>query len=525
MATQGAKKRPVVLIVLDGWGYRAEREGNAIAMSRTPTWDALWNGHPRTLLEASGLAVGLPRGQMGNSEVGHLNLGAGRVVPQDIVRIDAAIESGEFFRNDVFVDLCRETKKRSATLHLVGLIGSGGVHAVDRHLFALINLASRLEVPHVAIHALLDGRDTMPRSALRYMEETLTHASRKAVIASLGGRYYGMDRDKRWDRTKLWYDAMALGVGPQAEDPVAAIRAAYDRGESDEFVKPVVIAKNGKPVAPMRDGDGVIFFNYRADRMRQLVRAVTSPDFDAFEIDKRPAVNAVSMTMYDETFTIPVAFPPLVLAQIVAEVLADRGCTQFRTAETEKYAHVTYFFNGGFESPYRGEIRELVPSQKVATYDLAPEMSAKPLTEVLCRATKSRDHDFILCNYANGDMVGHTGVMPAVIKAVETVDECLGRVLSVAADSDVRVIVTADHGNCEMMIDPETGGPHTAHTTNPVPFIVIDPDGERPLRDGGALGDVGPTLLTMMGIEQPAEMTGRDLRQAHSHSPRAGVHP
>ena len=275
----------------------------------------------------------------------------------------------------------------------------------------------------------------------------------------------------------------------------------------------------------MRDGDGVIFFNYRADRMRQLVRATTIPDFDAFEIDDRPKVNAVSMTQYDETFTIPVAFPPLVMSQIVAEVLADHDKTQFRTAETEKYAHVTYFFNGGIESPYRGEVRELVPSQKVATYDLAPEMSARPLTEVLCRAMRSREHDFILCNYANGDMVGHTGIIPAVIKAVETVDECLGRVLSVAGDAGTRVIVTADHGNCEMMIDPETGGPHTAHTTNPVPFIIVDPDGERPLRSGGALGDVGPTLLTMMGIEQPAEMTGRDLRQAHSHSPRAGVHP
>jgi len=525
MATQGAKKRPVVLIVLDGWGYRAEREGNAIAMARTPTWDALWKGHPRTLLEASGLAVGLPRGQMGNSEVGHLNLGAGRVVPQDIVRIDAAVESGDFFRNEVFVDLCRETKERSATLHLVGLIGNGGVHAVDRHLFALINLASRLEVPRVATHALLDGRDTMPRSALRYMQETLTRASGKAVIASLGGRYYGMDRDKRWDRTKLWYDAMALGRGPQAQDPVAAIQAAYDRGESDEFVKPVVIAQDGTPVAPMRDGDGVIFFNYRADRMRQLVRAVTSDEFEGFEIAKRPKVRAASMTMYDETFTIPVAFPPLVLSQIVAEVLAEHGRTQFRTAETEKYAHVTYFFNGGFESPYRGEIRELVPSQKVATYDLAPEMSANPVTDVLCRAIRSREHDFILCNYANGDMVGHTGVIPAAITAVETVDACLGRVLTVADEVGARVIVTADHGNCEMMIDPDTGGPHTAHTTNPVPLVIVDPDGEPPLRGGGALGDVGPTLLTMLGLEQPVEMTGRDLRQAHAHTPRAGVHP
>jgi 2,3-bisphosphoglycerate-independent phosphoglycerate mutase len=511
MATTG--KRTVVLLVLDGWGYRAEREGNAIAMANTPTWDALWSRHPRTLLDASGLAVGLPRGQMGNSEVGHLNLGAGRVVPQDIVRIDTSIQTGEFFRNEVFTLLCRAVRHRGGTLHLVGLIGNGGVHAVDRHLFALIDLACRLEVPRVAIHALLDGRDSMPRSALRYMEETLARASGRAIVGSLGGRYYGMDRDKRWDRTELWYDAMVRGVGPQVADPLQAIRAAYERGESDEFVKPVVVAVDGAPVAPVRDRDGVIFFNFRADRMRQLVRALTVPGFDAFEVDDRPDALAASMTMYDETFTIPVAFPPLVLAKIVAEVLADRGRTQFRTAETEKYAHVTYFFNGGFETPYRGEIRELVPSQRVATYDLAPEMSARPVTDVLCRAIRSREHDFILCNYANGDMVGHTGVIPAAITAVETVDTCLARVLAAAGDTGARILVTADHGNCEMMIDPETGGPHTAHTTNPVPFIIVDPDGERPLRNGGALGDVGPTLLNMLGLEQPAEMTGIDLRE------------
>ena len=505
-------RRSVVLLVLDGWGYRAERDGNAIAMARTPTWDALWARQPRTLLDASGLAVGLPAGQMGNSEVGHLNLGAGRVVPQDIVRIDTAVQTGRFFDNEVFTAACRAVKRGGGTLHLAGLIGTGGVHAVDRHLFALIDLAAREEVPRVAIHALLDGRDTMPRSAMRFMEETIAHAAGRATVASIGGRYFGMDRDRRWDRTKLWYDAMVLGVGPTVADPVEGIRAAYERGESDEFIRPMVVTRDGAPVAPFRDGDGVIFFNYRADRMRQIVRALTFPGFDGFDVEDRPRVDASSMTMYDETFTIPVAFPPLVLAHIVAEVLADSGRTQFRTAETEKYAHVTYFFNGGFERPYRGEVRELVPSQKVATYDLAPEMSAAGVTDVLCRALAKREYDFVLCNYANGDMVGHTGVLSAAITAVETVDACLARVLRTADEAGARVIVTADHGNCEMMIDPDTGGPHTAHTTNPVPLIVVDPDGDRPLRHGGALCDVGPTVLAMLGLEQPADMTGIDLR-------------
>jgi 2,3-bisphosphoglycerate-independent phosphoglycerate mutase len=506
-------KRSVVLLVLDGWGYRAESEGNAIAMATTPTWDALMARHPHTLLEASGLAVGLPCGQMGNSEVGHLNLGAGRVVPQDLVRIDGAVADGSFFTNEAFLALCRGVRERGGTLHLTGLLGNGGVHAVDRHLFALIDLAERERMPRVALHLLLDGRDTLPRSALGFMEQTIEYARGRAVVASLGGRYFGMDRDKRWDRTKLWYDAMVHGVGPAAGDPVAAIRDAYERGESDEFIPPVVIVRDGEPVAPIRDGDGVIFFNFRADRMRQIVRALTQPEFDGFDTAPRPAIGAVTMTMYDETFTVPVAFEPFTLARIVAEVLSDHGRTQFRTAETEKYAHVTYFFNGGFETPYRGEVRELVPSPKVATYDLQPEMSAPGVTDVLCRAIHDRDHDFILCNYANGDMVGHTGVIPAAIKAVETVDRCLARVLKSAQEADARVIVTADHGNCEMMIDPETGGPHTAHTTNPVPLVIIDPDGDRPLRGGGALRDVGPTVLAILGVERPVEMTGIDLRE------------
>src|SRR5918911_5218122 len=429
-------KRPVVLVVLDGWGYRAEREGNAIAMASTPTWDALWSRQSRTLLDASGLAVGLPQGQMGNSEVGHLNLGAGRAVPQDLVRINAAIEDGSFFQNEAFIAACCGVKDRGGTLHLSGLIGNGGVHAVDKHLFALIDLASREGVPRIAIHALLDGRDTPPRSALRFMQETLDYANGRAVVASLGGRYYGMDRDRRWQRTQLWYRAMVEGIGPTATDPIAAIRDAYNRGESDEFIKPVVIVHDRMPVAPMRGDDAVIFFNYRADRMRQIVRALTEPGFQGFRRWSRPPVHVVTMTMYDETFTVPVAFPPFVLSRIVAELLSEHNMTQFRTAETEKYAHVTYFFNGGFETPYRGEVRQLVPSQKVATYDLAPEMSARGVTDVLCGAIESRDYEFLLCNYANGDMVGHSGVIPAAVKAVEMVDQCLARVLDSATKVD-----------------------------------------------------------------------------------------
>ena len=504
--------RPVALVVLDGWGYRDEREGNAIRLARVPTWDRVWARAPRTLLDASGLAVGLPEGQMGNSEVGHLNLGAGRVVMQDLVRIDLAIRDGSFFDIPAFRDACAHVRRTGGTLHLMGLIGDGGVHAVDRHLFALFDLAERHRVPRAALHALLDGRDTLPKSALGYMEETIARAAGRVVVASLGGRYFGMDRDKRWERTKLWYDAAVLGVGPTVDDPVAAIRAAYDRGETDEFIKPLVVAKDGLPVAPFRDGDALICFNYRSDRMRQIVRALTVPAFDGFHT-QHPVIPVATMTSYDQTFTVPVAFPPQSMARIVAETLADRGRTTLRTAETEKYAHVTYFFNGGIEVPYAGEERILVPSQKVATYDLSPEMSAPGITDVLCHAIETRSHDFMLCNYANGDMVGHTGSIPATLQAVETVDRCLTRIIASAERAGVRLLITADHGNCEQMIDPATGGPHTAHTTNPVPFLIVDPDGgDEGLRTGGALCDVGPTILRMLGIEQPDEMTGTDLR-------------
>jgi 2,3-bisphosphoglycerate-independent phosphoglycerate mutase len=483
-------------------------------MASVPTWDALVARAPNTLLDASGLAVGLPEGQMGNSEVGHLNLGAGRVVMQDLVRISEAIKDGSFFDNEGFAEACRAVKRSGGTLHLVGLVGKGGVHAVDTHLFALIDLAERQRVEKVVVHALTDGRDTMPTSGLGYMRELLEYARGRARVASLGGRYFGMDRDKRWERTEKWYRATVQGVGPTGSDPLAVIRDAYERGETDEFITPtVIVGADGLPVAPMRDGDAVICFNYRSDRMRQIVRSLTQPDFAGFDVSGRPRLHVVTMTMYDETFDVPAAFPPQSMARILAEIVSNAGMTMFRTAETEKYAHVTYFFNGGIESPYPGEERVLVPSQKVATYDLAPAMSAAGVTEVLCGAIETRAHDFILCNYANGDMVGHTGSLPATIAAVETVDRSLAQIIKSAESVGARLLVTADHGNCETMIDPATGGPHTAHTTNPVPFVVVEPDGDRALRSGGALCDVGPTVLRMLGLEQPAEMTGVDLQQ------------
>ncbi|HWN17652.1 MAG TPA: 2,3-bisphosphoglycerate-independent phosphoglycerate mutase [Gemmatimonadales bacterium] len=506
----------VVLVVLDGWGYRQEREGNAIELASTPTWHRLWKSYPRTLLDASGLAVGLPEGQMGNSEVGHLNLGAGRVVPQDLVRISQSIQSGDFYAIDPLVQLCTSLRQTGGTLHLVGLLGPGGVHALDRHLLACVELGIRHRVQSIAIHGFLDGRDSSPTLGAEVVRTLLLDMRRiagpKVDIATLTGRYYGMDRDRRWERTQLAYDAMVHGRGTPVEHPVMAVLAAYHRGETDEFIHPLVHVRNGVPVGTMRDGDGVFFFNYRSDRMRQIVAALAVPGFNAFEVRDRPRVSCVTMTQYDQTFPIPQAFPPFSLARILAEVLADTGRTQLRTAETEKYPHVTYFFNGGYEPPYAGEERCLVPSQRVATYDLAPEMSAAGVTDVLCRAIEAKSHDFLLCNYANADMVGHTGVLPAVIRAVETVDQCLERVLISAEKVGSSVLVTADHGNCEMMIDPLTGGVHTAHTMNPVPLVAVRP-GAPLLRAGGSLRDVAPTVLGLMDIEPPAEMTGRDLRE------------
>lgn len=511
---------PVALIVLDGWGYREETEGNAIALAHTPVWDAIWKHPARTLLAASGPRVGLPHGQIGNSEVGHLNLGAGRVVMQDLVRISTSIADGSFFQNLALVDACRHVRENRSTLHLVGLVGSGGVHAIDSHLFALVDLAVREGVPRVAIHAFMDGRDTLPRSGLRYMEE-LQHylgggsAVRRgrgvAAVASVSGRYYAMDRDRRWPRTELAYRSIVDGAGRCVESPAVAIRAAYDAGVTDEFIRPARIAKEGELADPMRDGDAVIFFNYRSDRMRQIVRALTEPAFDGFDVTGRPRVHVTTLTVYDSSYGLPVAFAPQSMERIVAEVLTDRGLSMLKTAETEKYAHVTYFFNGGVEKPHQSEDRILVPSQKVATYDLMPEMSAPGVTDVLCDAISRRSHDFVLCNYANADMVGHSGSLEATLKAVETVDRCLARVMEAAGRSGVRLLITADHGNAEMMIDPQTGGPHTAHTTSPVPFVAIGDNSLSSLRGGGALSDVAPTILRMLGVEQPVEMTGTHL--------------
>ena len=512
------RSRPVALIVLDGWGYRAQAEGNAIALANTPTWDSIWAHPARTLLEASGTRVGLPEGQMGNSEVGHLNLGAGRVVMQDLVKINTAIADGSFFKNPALVAACREAKSNGRTLHLMGLIGAGGVHAIDKHLLAMIELARREGVPRVAIHAFMDGRDTLPRSGLGYMQELLREIGEAAEesstvvkIASVSGRYYVMDRDRRWERTELAYRAIVNGSGPSATDPVEAIRAAHDAGVTDEFIKPVVIVENGAPVAPMRDGDSVIGFNYRSDRMRQIVSSLIHPKFDGFDISNAPQVSVTTLTQYDKTFDVPVAFPPQSMARILAEVLSSSGKTMLKTAETEKYPHVTYFFNGGTEAPCKGEERILVPSQKVATYDLMPEMSAPGITDVLCKAIETRAHDFILCNYANADMVGHSGSLPATIKAVETVDKCMASVMKSAERAGFRLLVTADHGNAELMIDPETGGPHTAHTTSPVPIVALGDDAPQVMRNGGALCDVAPTILEMFGIDQPKEMTGTTL--------------
>ena len=508
------RARPVALIVLDGWGYRPETEGNAIALADTPTWDGLWSRGSRTLLEASGLRVGLPEGQMGNSEVGHLNLGAGRVVMQDLVRISSAIADGSFYTNPALVAACRQVKGDGGTLHLMGLIGAGGVHAIDTHLFALLDLANKEGIERVAIHAFLDGRDSLPKSAFGFVQELLNYIRKigsPAKIASVSGRYYAMDRDRRWDRTQLAYRAIVLGEGARETDPLEAIRKSYDAGKTDEFMLPVVITENGEPVAPMKDGDAVICFNYRSDRMRQIVSALIDSSFDGFDTKSGPDVTVTTLTNYDKTFPVPIAFEPTSMVRILAEVLSSHGLDMLKTAETEKYPHVTYFFNGGVEAPFPCEHRVLVPSPKVATYDLKPEMSAEGVTDALVKGISSGEHDFILCNYANADMVGHSGSIPATIKAVETVDQSLARVLKAAESAGMRLIVTADHGNAEMLIDPQTGGPHTAHTTNPVPFVVVDWEQEQRLRPGGALCDVAPTILSMLGLPQPAEMTGVNL--------------
>jgi 2,3-bisphosphoglycerate-independent phosphoglycerate mutase len=506
-------RQPVVLVILDGWGYREATEANAVALAGAPAWRGLFDAGPSTLLTASGRAVGLPEGQMGNSEVGHLNLGAGRIVQQDLVRIGDAIRSGAFAAHPVLRAACARVRASGGTLHLMGLVGDGGVHAHDEHLLALLRLAETEGVPRVALHLMLDGRDTAPRSGLAFVEALRPQLGPLARIASIGGRYFGMDRDHRWERSERWYDAAVRGAAPAASDALAVIREAYAQDVTDEFVPPRTMhGTDGRAVAPFADGDELITWNFRSDRMRQIVRAIADPAFDGFAIAASPRVNVTTLTSYDATFDVPVVFPPQDMADVLGDVLAAHGCTQYRTAETEKYPHVTYYFNGGGEVPRPGEERVLVPSPKVATYDLQPSMSAVEVTDRLVEAIASRRFDFVLVNFANPDMVGHTGSLPAAIEAVRTVDACLARVLAAAEGAGAAVCVTADHGNCEVMVDPVTGEPHTAHTTNPVPFsIAFAPPGSR-LRDGGILADVAPTVLGLLGLPQPAAMTGRDLR-------------
>jgi 2,3-bisphosphoglycerate-independent phosphoglycerate mutase len=508
------------LVILDGWGLREPADDNAVTVARTPTWDRLWEGgrHPRARLTTHGPAVGLPAGQMGNSEVGHLNLGAGRVVMQSLQRITHAIESGDFRVNPAFDALIRGVEERGGTLHLMGLIGPGGVHAVDTHLLALTELAWERRLPRVRIHVFLDGRDTPPRSARGYLAELFGRCAGGAEcrVATLMGRYWAMDRDRRWERTELAYRALVYGEGIPVRDPDEAIAAAYAGGESDEFVRPrVMVDDRGEPEGVLRDGDGVILFNFRSDRARQLSRALADPAFDEFERGSaHPRLDVATMTRYDADFPLPAAFPPEPLRDRLCDVLAARGMRSFRTAETEKYPHVTYFFNGGEETAIPGEVRRLVDSPRVPTYDLQPGMSAPGVTDGLVEAIRSREYDLLVCNYANPDMVGHTGVLDAAVRAVEAVDAQLARVVDACRETGTTLLVTADHGNCEQMWDPTTNGPHTAHTTNPVGIVLVEPEGSRAtlsLADG-ALCDVAPTVLGVLGLPQPAAMTGRDLR-------------
>ncbi|MHC1572664.1 MAG: 2,3-bisphosphoglycerate-independent phosphoglycerate mutase [Methanosarcinales archaeon] len=501
----------VLLTILDGFGLSDEHHGNAILAAHTPNLDRVFSDYPCVRLEAAGDAVGLPPGQMGNSEVGHLNLGAGRVVYQELTRIGRAIEDGSFYQNRALLSAIENVKDRGTCLHLMGLLSDGGVHSHNTHLYALLQLAERNGVSNVCIHAFLDGRDVGPKTADRYLAELEREIDRSVGrIGSISGRYYAMDRDNRWERTNKAFNAIVNGVGLYAESSEEAIRTAYARGESDEFVLPTVIVKDGKPVCVVSEGDSVIFFNFRADRARQITRAFIDSDFSEFERDYVPIV-FVSMTEYDESFKIPVAFPPELIANTLGEVVSRNGLKQLRIAETEKYAHVTFFFNGGVETPFSGEDRVLVPSPKVPTYDLKPEMSAPLVTEKVVEAIRSKQYDLIVLNYANCDMVGHTGNFDATVRAVEAVDLSVGRVAGVIRESGGVMILTADHGNAEQMYETSESGErlHTAHTSNPVPFSIISQKMYR-LRDG-ILADVAPTILDLLGLERPVEMTGRSL--------------
>ncbi|MFN4217869.1 MAG: 2,3-bisphosphoglycerate-independent phosphoglycerate mutase [Candidatus Bipolaricaulia bacterium] len=502
-------KCPYVLVILDGWGMREEKDWNAIAAAKTPNFDRYWENYPHTLVRTDGRFVGLPDGQFGNSEVGHQNLGAGRIVVQASTRISDAIADGSFFKNRALLRAIAHVQARNSRLHLMGLVSDGGVHSLLEHLCALIELAGREHVYNLYIHAFLDGRDTPPTSGAHYIKRVREFCAQQGFgqIATIMGRYWAMDRDNRWERTERAYRALRFAEGLRDDSvPETAVERAYERGETDEFIKPIVLDPDGA----IRDGDAVIFFNFRPDRARQLTRAFTEKNFAQFDRGPCPQIEFVTLTQYDQSFTVPAAFPSdEALTNIFGEVLSTAGLTQFRLAETEKYAHVTYFFNNGRETPFPGEERKLIPSPKVATYDLKPEMSAYEVTDEAVQRITSRRYDFVLINYANPDMVGHTGVFEAAVRAVEAVDECLGRIVEATRSVGGELFITADHGNADIMRDAQ-GRPHTAHTHSPGPLIYVGPR-KIMLSDGGALCDIAPTLLALLRLKQPKEMTGRSL--------------
>ena len=508
------RKKPVVLMILDGYGLNSSTKGNGVALAKTPVMDKLMAEYPYVKGYASGLAVGLPDGQMGNSEVGHLNMGAGRIVYQELTRITKSIEDGDFFENTELLGAIENCKKNNSDLHLYGLLSDGGVHSHITHVFALLELAKRNGIKNVYVHCFMDGRDTAPDSGKDFIAKLYDKMEELGVgeIASVTGRYYAMDRDNRWDRVEKAYRALTLGEGKQAACGKCAIKASYEAGKTDEFVEPTVITKDGKPVGVIKDKDSVICFNFRPDRAREITRCFCDDEFTGFDRGSRKDVYYVCFTDYD--VTIPnkyVAFKKEKITNTFGEFLAANNMTQARIAETEKYAHVTFFFNGGIEEPNKGEDRILVKSPKVATYDLQPEMSALEVCDKLCEAIRSDKYDVIIINFANPDMVGHTGVIDAVIKAIETVDACVGRAVEAVKEKDGVMFICADHGNAEVLVDENTGEPYTAHTTNPVPFILVNYDNEYTLKENGKLCDIVPTLIDIMGMEKPAEMTGQSL--------------
>ena len=507
-------KKPYVLLIMDGFGLNDNPKANAVAQANTPVLDGLVKQYPFVKGAASGLAVGLPDGQMGNSEVGHMNMGAGRIVYQELTRITKSIEDGDFFKNEELLQAFDNAKKNGKKVHLWGLLSDGGVHSHNTHLYALLEMAKREGVKDVYVHCFLDGRDTSPTAGKEYIKELEDKMKEIGVgqIATISGRYYAMDRDNRWDRIEKAYRALTLGEGNEADSASEAIEASYAADKTDEFVIPCVIKENGKPVATVEDGDSVIFFNFRPDRAREMTRVFCADEFDGFDRGERVKTDYVCFVEYDDTIpNTKIAFKKEELHNTFGQYLADHGMTQARIAETEKYAHVTFFFNGGVEEPNKGEDRILVKSPKVATYDLQPEMSAPEVCDKLCTAIRSGKYDVIIINFANPDMVGHTGVLSAAIKAVETVDTCFGKAVEALKEMDGVMFICADHGNCEQEINYETGEPLTSHTTNPVPFILVNADPKYGLREGGKLCDIVPTLIELMGMEKPKEMTGQSL--------------